>query len=34
VIAVAPLGFCFLPAFVLLAVIPVVAGAAHHVLLP
>jgi pilus assembly protein TadC len=34
VIAVAPLGFCFLPAFVLLAVIPVVAAAAHQVLLP
>jgi pilus assembly protein TadC len=34
VFAVAPLGFCFLPAFVLLAVIPVVAGAAHQVLLP
>ena len=33
VFAVAPLGFCFLPAFVLLAVIPVVAGAAHQVLL-
>jgi Flp pilus assembly protein TadB len=34
VFAVAPLGFCFLPAFVLLAVVPVVAGAAHQVLLP
>jgi tight adherence protein B len=34
VLAAAPLGFCFLPAFVLLAVIPVVAGAAHQVLLP
>lgn len=33
VYAVAPLGFCFLPAFVLLAVVPVVAGAAHQVLL-
>jgi pilus assembly protein TadC len=33
VLAVAPLGFCFLPAFVLLAVVPVVAGAAHQVLL-
>jgi len=34
VFAVAPLGFCFLPAFVLLAVVPVVAGAAHQVLVP
>lgn len=34
VYAVAPLGFCFLPAFVLLAVVPVVVGAAHQVLLP
>ena len=34
VFAAAPLGFCFLPAFVLLAVIPVVAGAAHEVLVP
>jgi pilus assembly protein TadC len=34
VFAVAPLGFCFLPAFVLLAVIPVVADAAHQVLMP
>jgi pilus assembly protein TadC len=34
VFAVAPLGFCFLPAFVLLAVVPVVAGAARQVLLP
>lgn len=34
VLAVAPLGFCFLPAFVLLAVVPVVAGAAHQVLMP
>jgi Flp pilus assembly protein TadB len=34
VFAVAPLGFCFLPAFVLLAVVPVVAGAARQVLVP
>jgi hypothetical protein len=33
VFAVAPLGFCFLPAFVLLAVVPVVAGAARQLLL-
>ncbi|WP_189248589.1 type II secretion system F family protein [Streptosporangium pseudovulgare] len=32
--AVAPLGLCFLPAFVLLGIIPVVAGLAGEVLLP
>ncbi|MEU4704417.1 type II secretion system F family protein [Nonomuraea dietziae] len=32
--AVAPLGLCFLPAFVLLGIIPVVAGLASGVLLP
>ncbi|MFG1697070.1 type II secretion system F family protein [Nonomuraea sp. NPDC049309] len=32
--AVAPLGLCFLPAFVLLGIIPVVAGLASSVVLP
>ncbi|MEU9835069.1 type II secretion system F family protein [Streptosporangium sp. NPDC048047] len=32
--AVAPLGLCFLPAFVLLGIIPVVAGLADEVLFP
>ncbi|MGI5485220.1 type II secretion system F family protein [Microtetraspora malaysiensis] len=32
--AVAPLGLCFLPAFVLLGIIPVVAGLAAQVLVP
>ncbi|WP_245646751.1 type II secretion system F family protein [Microtetraspora niveoalba] len=32
--AVAPLGLCFLPAFVLLGIVPVVAGLAVQVLLP
>ncbi|GAB2443949.1 type II secretion system F family protein [Streptosporangium sandarakinum] len=32
--AVAPLGLCFLPAFVLLGIVPVVAGLAGEVLLP
>jgi pilus assembly protein TadC len=32
--AVAPLGLCFLPAFVFLGIIPVVAGLAGEVLLP
>ena len=32
--AVAPLGLCFLPAFVLLGVVPAVAGIAANVLLP
>lgn len=32
VAAVAPLGACFLPAFVVLGVVPVVVGAARHVL--
>ncbi|MCG5215236.1 type II secretion system F family protein [Streptosporangium soli] len=32
--AVAPLGLCFLPAFVLLGIVPVVAGLATQVLLP
>lgn len=32
--AVAPLGLCFLPAFVLLGIIPVVAGLARDVLIP
>ncbi|WP_182883879.1 type II secretion system F family protein [Microbispora sp. H10949] len=32
--AVAPLGLCFLPAFVLLGVIPMVAGLAGQILLP
>jgi Flp pilus assembly protein TadB len=34
VLAVAPLGLCFLPAFVLLGVVPVVAGLAGPVLAP
>lgn len=34
VLAVAPLGLCFLPAFVFLGIIPVVAGLATQVLLP
>jgi hypothetical protein len=32
--AVAPLGLCFLPAFVLLGIIPVVAGLASAIILP
>ncbi|MFL5912184.1 MAG: type II secretion system F family protein [Gaiellaceae bacterium] len=32
--AVAPLGLCFLPAFVLLGIVPAVAGIARNVLLP
>ncbi|MBG0827265.1 type II secretion system F family protein [Planomonospora sp. ID67723] len=32
--AVAPLGLCFLPAFVLLGIVPVVAGLAGEILLP
>jgi pilus assembly protein TadC len=32
--AVAPLGLCFLPAFVLLGIVPVIAGLATQVLLP
>ncbi|GIH22507.1 hypothetical protein Aph01nite_08170 [Acrocarpospora phusangensis] len=32
--AVAPLGLCFLPAFVFLGIIPVVAGLATQVLTP
>ncbi|MFC4010904.1 type II secretion system F family protein [Nonomuraea purpurea] len=32
--AVAPLGLCFLPAFVLLGIIPVVAGLASTIILP
>ncbi|GIH39025.1 hypothetical protein Mco01_20250 [Microbispora corallina] len=32
--AVAPLGLCFLPAFVLLGIVPVVAGLATQILLP
>lgn len=32
--AVAPLGLCFLPAFVLLGIIPVIAGLASTILLP
>jgi Flp pilus assembly protein TadB len=32
--AVAPLGLCFLPAFVVLGVVPVVAGLASQILLP
>jgi Flp pilus assembly protein TadB len=32
--AVAPLGLCFLPAFVLLGIVPAVAGIAKNVLLP
>jgi pilus assembly protein TadC len=31
---VAPLGLCFLPAFVLLGIVPVIAGLAADVLLP
>jgi pilus assembly protein TadC len=32
--AVAPLGLCFLPAFVLLGIIPVVAGLASAIVIP
>ncbi|HEX4811457.1 MAG TPA: type II secretion system F family protein [Nonomuraea sp.] len=32
--AVAPLGLCFLPAFVLLGIIPVIAGLASQIVLP
>jgi Flp pilus assembly protein TadB len=32
--AVAPLGLCFLPAFVLLGIVPAIAGIAQNVLLP
>jgi pilus assembly protein TadC len=32
--AVAPLGLCFLPAFVLLGIVPAVAGIAQNVMLP
>lgn len=32
--AVAPLGLCFLPAFVLLGIVPAVAGIAAHMLVP
>lgn len=34
VLAVAPLGLCFLPAFVLLGIVPVIAGLAGRILLP
>ncbi|MFI6816759.1 type II secretion system F family protein [Nonomuraea sp. NPDC050328] len=34
VMAVAPLGLCFLPAFVLLGIIPVIAGLASSIVLP
>ncbi|WP_240506102.1 type II secretion system F family protein [Thermoactinospora rubra] len=34
VMAVAPLGLCFLPAFVLLGIIPVIAGLAESVVIP
>ncbi|GAA3214305.1 type II secretion system F family protein [Actinocorallia longicatena] len=32
--AVAPLGLCFLPAFVLLGIVPAIAGIAHSITLP
>ncbi|MFC5831691.1 type II secretion system F family protein, partial [Nonomuraea insulae] len=32
--AVAPLGLCFLPAFVLLGIIPVIAGLASTIIIP
>jgi pilus assembly protein TadC len=34
VMAVAPLGLCFLPAFVLLGIIPVIAGLASTIIIP
>jgi len=34
VLAVAPLGLCFLPAFVCLGIVPVVVGLASQVLVP